>query len=80
MSAEGEEGRAMGVVVSAWAAGALGGAQLHGLMSEEHAPELFALLTVVLIVALISAALMFRVLPSRSPGQRGYAIVNRADD
>ena len=34
MSAAGEEGRAMGVVVSAWAAGALGGAQLHGALAE----------------------------------------------
>ena len=49
---EGQESQLMGIIVSAWAVGALGGAQVHGRLCERSPSNEFAGLTIVMLVAL----------------------------
>ena len=49
----------MGIIVSAWAVGALGGAQVHGRLCESSPALEFTVLTGVMLVALGLAVLTF---------------------
>ena len=56
---EGQESQLMGIIVSAWAIGALGGAQVHGRLCEVSPTTEFVGLTVVMLVALCLGAMTF---------------------
>lgn len=49
----------MGIIVSAWAIGALGGAQVHGRLCERDPRLEFVVLTVVMLLALCLGRMTF---------------------
>lgn len=49
----------MGIIVSAWAVGALGGAQVHGRLCELNPTIEFCFLLVVLVVAFCLGVMTF---------------------
>ena len=55
----GEESRMMSIIVSAWAVGALGGAQCHGHLAERYPIQMFLGFSVVLLMAWSFARTMF---------------------
>ena len=49
----------MGIIVSAWAVGALGGAQVHGRLCEDSPGTEFGMLTAVMLAAVGLAVVTF---------------------
>lgn len=56
---EGQESQLMGIIVSAWAVGALGGAQVHGRLCELDPGMEFVVLTAVMLMALCLGTMTF---------------------
>ena len=56
---EGQESQLMGIIVSAWAVGALGGAQTHGRLCETAPAAMFGGLAVVMVVCTVLAKATF---------------------
>ena len=56
---EGQESQLMGIIVSAWAVGALGGANVHGRLCEVSPTAEFAGLTCVMLIALCLGVMTF---------------------